>query len=60
MTNVPLTFNDDDLVGLHLPHDDAIIFIARTNNHNVHRILIENCSLVNGYVIWKRIISVRN
>ena len=39
-------FTDDDLEGLHIPHDDAIVVTARIGNHNVHRILIDNGSSV--------------
>ena len=42
----PLTFTDDDLEGLHIPHDDAIVVTTRIGNHNVHRILIDNASSV--------------
>lgn len=42
IASVPLTFTDDDLVGLHLPYDEAIVVIACAGNHNVHRILVDN------------------
>ncbi|GFZ17391.1 hypothetical protein Acr_26g0006610 [Actinidia rufa] len=40
----PITFNNDDLKGLHLPHDDALVVSAVIANFNVQRILIDNGS----------------
>ncbi|XP_057471965.1 uncharacterized protein LOC130760604 [Actinidia eriantha] len=39
-----ITFNNDDLRGLHLPHDDALVVSAVIANFNVQRILIDNGS----------------
>ncbi|GFY81140.1 hypothetical protein Acr_01g0009490 [Actinidia rufa] len=38
----PITFNNDDLRGLHLPHDDALVVAAVISNFNVQRILVDN------------------
>ncbi|GFY93431.1 hypothetical protein Acr_08g0018270 [Actinidia rufa] len=38
----PITFNNDDLRGLHLPHDDALVVSAVIANFNVQRILIDS------------------
>ncbi|GFZ03474.1 hypothetical protein Acr_16g0000980 [Actinidia rufa] len=40
----PITFSNDDLRGLHLPHDDALVVSAVIANFNVQRILIDNGS----------------
>ncbi|GFS44989.1 hypothetical protein Acr_00g0093430 [Actinidia rufa] len=40
----PITFSNDDLRGLHLPHDDALVVSAVIANFNVQRILIDNWS----------------
>ncbi|GFS41689.1 hypothetical protein Acr_00g0075810 [Actinidia rufa] len=40
----PITFRNDDLRGLHLPHDDALVVSAVIANFNVQRILIDNGS----------------
>ncbi|XP_057503492.1 uncharacterized protein LOC130787039 [Actinidia eriantha] len=40
----PITFSNDDLKGLHLPHDDALVVFAVVTNFNVQRILIDNGS----------------
>ncbi|GFY97532.1 hypothetical protein Acr_12g0000730 [Actinidia rufa] len=40
----PITFGNDDLRGLHLPHDDALVVSAVIANFNVQRILIDNGS----------------
>ncbi|GFS41820.1 hypothetical protein Acr_00g0076520 [Actinidia rufa] len=40
----PITFNNDNLRGLHLPHDDALVVSAVIANFNVQRILIDNGS----------------
>ncbi|GFS31527.1 hypothetical protein Acr_00g0017880 [Actinidia rufa] len=40
----PITFSNDDLRGLHLPHDDALVVSAIIANFNVQRILIDNGS----------------
>ncbi|GFS31317.1 hypothetical protein Acr_00g0016790 [Actinidia rufa] len=37
----PITFTNDDLRGLHLPHDDALVISA-----NVQRILVDNGNFV--------------
>ncbi|GFS45972.1 hypothetical protein Acr_00g0099270 [Actinidia rufa] len=39
-----ITFGNDDLRGLHLPHDDALVVSAVIANFNVQRILIDNGS----------------
>ncbi|XP_057481960.1 uncharacterized protein LOC130768867 [Actinidia eriantha] len=44
-THLPITFNNDDLRGLHLPHDDALVVSAVITNFNVQRILVDNGSL---------------
>ncbi|GFZ15785.1 hypothetical protein Acr_25g0001940 [Actinidia rufa] len=40
----PITFSNDDLRGLHLPHDDALVISAVIANFNIQRILIDNGS----------------
>ncbi|GFZ00938.1 hypothetical protein Acr_14g0005730 [Actinidia rufa] len=40
----PITFGSDDLRGLHLPHDDALVISAVIANFNVQRILIDSGS----------------
>ncbi|XP_057506533.1 uncharacterized protein LOC130789734 [Actinidia eriantha] len=42
--HTPITFSNDDLRGLHLPHDDALIVSAVIANFNVQRILIDSGS----------------
>ncbi|GFS42075.1 hypothetical protein Acr_00g0077930 [Actinidia rufa] len=42
----PISFTNDDLRGLHLPHDDALVISAVIANFNVLRILVDNGSLV--------------
>ena len=46
MTEVssPITFINEDLTGLHLPHDDALVISVTIVNFNVQRILIDNRS----------------
>ena len=39
-----ITFTDEDLKGLHFPHDDALAISAMITNFNVQRILIDNGS----------------
>ena len=43
-TREPITFNDDDLKGTILPHDDALVVIARINDFIVKRVLIDQGS----------------
>ncbi|XP_057510773.1 uncharacterized protein LOC130793147 [Actinidia eriantha] len=40
--HTPITFSNDDLRGLHLPHDDALVVSAVIANFNVQRILIDS------------------
>ncbi|GFS40396.1 hypothetical protein Acr_00g0068290 [Actinidia rufa] len=40
----PITFNNDDLRGLHLPHDDTLVVSTVITNFNVQRILVDNRS----------------
>ncbi|GFZ20003.1 hypothetical protein Acr_28g0007080 [Actinidia rufa] len=40
----PITFNNDNLRGLHLPHDDALVVSAVIANFNVQRILVDSGS----------------
>ncbi|GFZ01039.1 hypothetical protein Acr_14g0006740 [Actinidia rufa] len=40
----PITFNNDDLRGLHFPYDDALVVSAVIANFNLQRILIDNGS----------------
>ncbi|GFS39342.1 hypothetical protein Acr_00g0062390 [Actinidia rufa] len=40
----PVTFTNDDLKGLHLPHDDALVISTMIANFNIQRILIDNGS----------------
>ncbi|GFY99321.1 hypothetical protein Acr_13g0007220 [Actinidia rufa] len=42
-----ITFTNDDLKGLHLLHDDALVILVTIANFNVQRILIDNESSVN-------------
>ena len=42
----PITFTNEDLRGLHLPHDDALVISAIIANFNIQRILIANKSFV--------------
>ncbi|GFZ03441.1 hypothetical protein Acr_16g0000650 [Actinidia rufa] len=36
-THLPITFTNDDLRGLHLPHDDALVISAAIANFNIWR-----------------------
>ena len=38
----PITFTNEDLRGLHLPRDDALVVSATIANFKLHRILIDN------------------
>ena len=42
-----ITFSDQDLVGIHLPHEDALVVTLRIANFDIKRILIDNGSSVN-------------
>ena len=39
-----ITFTNEDLKGLYLPHDDTLVMFATMTNFNVQRILIDNGS----------------
>ena len=43
-THLPISFTNDDLRGIHLPHDDVLLVIVVIANFNVQRILIDNGS----------------
>ena len=43
-THSPINFTNDDLRGLHLPHDDALVISTVITNFNVQRILVNNGS----------------
>ncbi|GFS32204.1 hypothetical protein Acr_00g0021330 [Actinidia rufa] len=45
-SHLPITFTNDDLRGLHVPHDDVLVISAIIANFNVQRILVDNWSLV--------------
>ncbi|GFS30916.1 hypothetical protein Acr_00g0014730 [Actinidia rufa] len=49
--HLPITFNNDDLRGLHLPHDDALIVAAVIANFDVQRILVDNRSSTDRHLI---------
>ncbi|GFS37343.1 hypothetical protein Acr_00g0051440 [Actinidia rufa] len=40
----PITFSNDDLRSLYLPHDDALVILAVIANFNVQRMLVDNGS----------------
>ena len=40
----PIAFTNDDMRGLHLPHDDVLVISATIVNSNMQRILIDNGS----------------
>ena len=40
----PITFTNEDLMGLYLPHDNALVISAIIINFNVQRILVDNGS----------------
>ena len=42
----PITLTNEDLRGLHLPHDDALAISVTIANFNIQRILIDNGSSV--------------
>ena len=50
-THQPITFTNDDLRGLHFPHDDALVISTTIANFNVQRILIDNESLADNLFI---------
>ncbi|GFY87743.1 hypothetical protein Acr_05g0013820 [Actinidia rufa] len=45
--NPPITFTNENLKGLHLPHDDTLVVIATIANFNIQRILIDNRTFAN-------------
>ena len=42
-----LEFSDQDLEGVHFPHEDALIVTLRVANYDVRQVLIDNGSAVN-------------
>ncbi|XP_050259143.1 uncharacterized protein LOC126704160 [Quercus robur] len=40
----PIAFNDDDLEGIILPHDDALVVTARINGFIVNRVMVDQKS----------------
>ncbi|XP_057471061.1 uncharacterized protein LOC130759861 [Actinidia eriantha] len=44
--HLPITFTNDDLRGLHFPHDDALVISTVIANFNVQRTLVDNGSSV--------------
>ena len=38
----PIVFTNDDLRGLHLPHDEVLVVSATIVNFNVQRIFVDN------------------
>ena len=44
--NTSITFSDSDLEGFQLPHDDPLVVRAVVAHKIVHRVLIENGSLI--------------
>ena len=52
-TRPPITFSDEDLVGVLLPHDDALVVTLGIAHYDVRRILINNgsnkCYLLSHY-----------
>ena len=40
--HLPITFTNDNLKGLHLPHDDTLVVSAIITNFNVQRIFVDN------------------
>ena len=44
LTHLPITFNNDDLRGIYLPHDDALVVSVVIANFNVQSILVDNGS----------------
>ena len=47
MQSPPITFINEDLRGLLLPHNDALIISSTVANFNIQRILIDNGSYIN-------------
>ena len=43
-THLPITFTNDDLRGMYLPHYDALAISVVITNFNVQRILVDNRS----------------
>ena len=42
-----ITFTNEDLRGMHIPHDDALVILATIGNFNIQRIQVDNMSLTN-------------
>ena len=41
-THQPITFTNEDLKGMHLPHDDTLVVSSIIANLNIQRILVDN------------------
>lgn len=44
--NNMITFSDQDLEGIHTPHDDALVITADVNNHTITRMMVDSGSAV--------------
>ncbi|KAJ4957277.1 hypothetical protein NE237_014060 [Protea cynaroides] len=47
-----LTFSDEDLCGLELPHEDAIVITMRIEDSDVHKIMVDTGSSVD-IIYWQ-------
>jgi len=46
MDEPAITFMDEEVRGLHHPHDDATVTILTIANYTIRRVLVDNGSLV--------------
>lgn len=46
-TKVEISLTDEDLEGIHTPHDDAVVVVLQIANCEVKRVLVDNGSSTN-------------
>ena len=44
--DLDISFSERDTIGIKQPHDDPLVIMLRIEEYNIHRILIDNRSLV--------------
>lgn len=56
--NQNITFSEEDLIGMAIPHNDALVVVGDISNFDVKRVLVDGGTATN-FLTWQAFVGLK-